>query len=218
MSPLQLLPLLLIAAGNAKTTPPSVAAAAPAAEAGDGHHHSPPVPATPPWPEQYHAVVITNQTARGGRLQQIDIYYDWPRGRGLNVIRDQLDSGGEPLWDVQWANGTSFLFDSASCTTFQYPVGLLPPEWKARGGAAYLGRDRVDGFDCHVWSNFLFARYYEDAATGRPVSWTVVNGTGMQRHVLSFEVGGVPQDPTKWQAPPYCFNGSSTDGAAAASP
>jgi len=52
----------------------------------------------------------------------------------------------------------------------------LPPDWKARGGAAYLGRDRVDGFDCHVWSNFVFARYYEGAATGRPVSWTVVNG------------------------------------------
>ena len=142
MSPLQLLPLLLlIAAGNAKTTPPSVAAAAPAAEAGDGHHHSPPVPATPPWPEQYHAVVITNQTARGGRLQQIDIYYDWPRGRGLNVIRDQLDSGGgePPLRNVQWTNRTSFLFDSASCRAFQYLVGLLPPDWKARGSTAYLG-------------------------------------------------------------------------------
>jgi hypothetical protein len=124
-------------------------------------------------------VVITNQTARGGRLQQIDIYYDWPRGRALNIIRDQLDSaGGEPpLRDVQWANGTSFLFDSASCTTFQFAVGLLPPDWKkARGGASYLGRDRVDVFDCHVWSNFVFARYYEDAANGRPVSWSVVNG------------------------------------------
>jgi hypothetical protein len=178
MSPLQLLPLLLVAAASAKTTPPSVAAAAPAAETVAGHH-PPPVPATtsPPWPEQYHAVVITNQTTRGGRLQQIDIYYDWPRGRALNVIRDQLGSG-EPLRDVEWTNGTSFLFDSASCTTFQYPVGLLPPDWKkARGGggAAYLGRDRVDGFDCHVWSNSVFARYYEDAATGRPVSWIVVN-------------------------------------------
>jgi hypothetical protein len=28
------------------------------------------------------AVVITNLTASGGRLRQIDIYYDWPRGQG----------------------------------------------------------------------------------------------------------------------------------------
>lgn len=69
------------------------------------------------------------------------------------------------------------MFDSVSCTAFQYPVGLLPPDWKARSGAAYLGRDRVDGFDCHVWPNFIYALYYEDAATGRPVSWSVVNGT-----------------------------------------
>jgi len=162
-------------------------------------------------------VVITNQTALGGRLQQIDIYYDWPRGRGLNVIRDQLAVQPRWSWNVEWANGTAFLFDAASCATFQFAVGLLPPDWKTRGGAAYLGRDRVDGFDCHVWSNFLFARYYEDVATGRPVSW---NFNGLQRHVLSFEAGAVLQDSSKWQAPAYCFtntNGGSSANAAASS-
>lgn len=190
--------------------------------------HASPVPvpaaATLPWPEQYHAVVITNLSAsgRGGGLQLIDLYYDWPRGRDLNIVRGQLSLSGEPgwTWNVEWSNGTAFLFDAVSCTTFQFAVGLLPPDWKTApsGGAAYLGRDRVDGFDCHVWSNFLFDRYYEDVATGRPVSWTF---NGMQRHVLSFEAGAVMQDDSKWQAPASCFttntNGGSSANAAASS-
>lgn len=178
---------------------------------------SPRVPATtPPWPDQFHAVVVTNLSARGGGLQLIDLYYDWPRGRDLNIVRDQLSGERRWSWNVEWSNGTAFLFDSASCRTFQFAVGLLPPDWKARG-AAYLGRDRVDGFDCHVWSNFVFARYYEDVATGRPVSW---NFNGLQRHVLSFEAGAVLQDSSKWQAPAYCFtntNGSSANAAASSS-
>jgi hypothetical protein len=166
---LTLLPLLLLllvlaagsfAAANAKTTPSSATAAA-------GAGAAPPTPT--PWPEQYHAVLIINRTNNGGRLRQIDIYYDWPNGRSLNIVHDQLS--GEPSWDVQWVNGTEYFFDAASCRTFQYDVGVLPPDWKARGGATYLGRERVDGFDCHVWSNFIFPRYYDDVATGRPVAW-----------------------------------------------
>jgi len=185
MSPLLLLLLpLLLATANGKTTAVAfVTAAAAAVRDDDGGgggpsapSSSPVPPATPPWPEQFHAVVITNLSAHGGGggLQLIDLYYDWPRGRDLNIVRDQLS--GEPQWNVEWTNGTAFLFDAASCATFQFDVGLLPPDWKSRAGAAYLGRDRVDGFDCHVWSNFVFARYYEDVATGRPVSWTF-NGT-----------------------------------------
>ena len=154
MWPLLLVPFLLAAAAHASAAEPPAAAMA-------------------PWPEQYHALVVSNLTARGGRLQVIDIYYDWPRGRDLNVVRLQLPGAGEPpLRNVEWANGTSYLFDAASCQTYTFAVGLLPPDWKkAGGGAAYLGRARVDGFDCHVWSNFVFARYYEDVATGRPVAW-----------------------------------------------
>ncbi|CAN6203276.1 unnamed protein product [Urochloa humidicola] len=195
MSPLPLLPLLLLLAAAA--APPSIAAA--------------PAPVPTPWPEQFHAAVITNMTAAGGRLRQIDIYYDWPRGRALDLIRDQLAAGDEPpLRNVQWVNGTSFLFDAASCRTFHFPVGLLPPDWKARNGT-YLGRERVDGFDCHVWSNFIFQRYDEDVATGRPVAW---NANGMQRHVLSFEAGAVMHDSSEWQAPAYCFNGSNAQAPA----
>ncbi|KAJ1288103.1 hypothetical protein BS78_02G064200 [Paspalum vaginatum] len=192
--PLRLLlpPLLLLASasGSAELTPP------PGADA--------------PWPDQYHAVIITNLTDIGGRLRQIDIYYDWPRGRALNIVRDQLMSAAAPpLVNVQWSNGTNFIFDAASCDTIQFPVGVLPPDWKTASAAAYLGRRRLDGFDCHVWSNFIFARYYEDVATGYPVAWDGVNGV---QHVLSFEVGGVMQDCSMWQAPAYCFDGGSSAG------
>jgi hypothetical protein len=51
-------------------------------------------------------------------------------------------------------------------------VGVLPPDWV--DDAAYLGRDTVDGFECHVWSHPFFVRYYQDVATGRPVFWNFV--------------------------------------------
>ncbi|GJN24784.1 hypothetical protein PR202_gb12547 [Eleusine coracana subsp. coracana] len=194
---LLLLPLLLAAAvasaAYARTTLPSTTDVLPRAPT--------------PWPEQFHAVMFTNLTESGGRLQLIDLYYDWPRGRNLNLIRDQLS--GDPTYDVEWTNGTSFIFDSATCRTIRFPVGLLPPDWLA--GATYLGRESVDGFDCHLWTKVDFVWYYEEVATGRPVRWNFFNG--MQQHVMSFEVGGVLED-SEWQAPAHCFNG---DNAAATS-
>ncbi|CAL5089018.1 unnamed protein product [Urochloa decumbens] len=177
-------------------------------------------PATPPmtpWPEQYHAVLATNLTARGGRLEVFDTYYDWHRGGDLTRVREQLAGGDPPAQIiVQWANGTAYQFDagSRSCRTFQFATGgLLPPDWKKAHGAAYLGRARADGFDCHVWSNRLFARYYEDVATGRPVAWKFT-GIDDERHVLSFEPGRVLEDSSMWQAPAYCFDGSNGGDAA----
>jgi hypothetical protein len=154
-----LLPLLLAAVSHA--TANAAGAGAP-----------PPVPT--PWPEQFHAVVFTNLTESGGRLQLIDLYYDWPRGRNLNLIRDQLSS--DPLYDVEWTNGTSYFFDSGSCRTMRFPVGILPPDWLA-AGAVYLGREHVDGFDCHLWTKVDFVWYYEEVATGRPVRWNFFNGS-----------------------------------------
>ncbi|BAF22682.1 uncharacterized protein At4g14100 [Oryza sativa Japonica Group] len=92
---------------------------------------TPPVSTAYEWPERFHAVVVsinlTNHDRGGGRLQLIEIYYDWPHGRDLNIVRDQL-SGDPPLYNVEWVNGTSYLFDTAasSCRTFQFPVGILP--------------------------------------------------------------------------------------------
>ncbi|TVU41261.1 hypothetical protein EJB05_14764, partial [Eragrostis curvula] len=145
------------------------------------------------------------------RLELIELYYDWPRGRNLNVVRGQLSAAGEPFYNVEWVNGSSYLFDAASCVATWHPVGILPPDWV--DGAAYLGRDDVDGFDCHVWSYHpFFVTYYEDVATGRPVYW---NFTGALRHVLSFETAGVPEvSSPKWQAPAHCFNGDNAADAA----
>ncbi|KAG8080976.1 hypothetical protein GUJ93_ZPchr0007g3715 [Zizania palustris] len=190
-------PLLLLLALLA-ATPLSGAAAAGFGGGGD----PPPTPTA--WPEQFHAVVFTNLTESGGRLQLIDLYYDWPRGRNLNIIRNQLS--GNPLYDVEWNNGTSYYFDSASCRTVRFPVGLLPPDWLANG-AVYLGREKVDGFDCHIWTKVDFIWYYEDVVTHRPVRWNFYNG--MQQHVMSFEVGGVLED-SQWQAPAHCFSDQDT--------
>jgi hypothetical protein len=128
-----------------------------------------------PWPEQFHAVLLTNLTGNGGQLELIDVYYDWPRGRTLNVVRSQLSS--EPLYNVEWVNGSSYLFasSSASCTATWHRVGVLPPDWAH--DAAYLGRGTVDGFECHVWSHPFFVRYYQDVATGRPVFWNFVGSS-----------------------------------------
>ncbi|XP_044951502.1 uncharacterized protein At4g14100-like [Hordeum vulgare subsp. vulgare] len=197
---LLLLPLLAVAAEAVPHTLTQPSNSNPAA-AGGG---APPTPT--PWPEQFHAVMFTNLTESGGRLQLIDLYYDWPRGRNLNLIRSQLS--GDPTYDVEWTNGTSYIFDSASCRTIRLPVGVLPPDWLH--GAVYLGRETTDGFDCHLWTKVDFVWYYEDVLTHRPVRWNFFNG--MQQHVMSFEVGGVLED-SQWQAPSHCF---ADDDAAAA--
>ncbi|XP_052163258.1 uncharacterized protein At4g14100-like [Oryza glaberrima] len=182
--------------------PPLLLAAAVLASAAAALADPPPPPSPTPWPERFHAVLFTNltQTSGGGKLQMTDLYYDWPGGRNLNLVAGQLS--GDPVYDVEWTNGTSYYFDSASCRTLLFPVGILPPDWLA-AGAAYLGREAVDGFDCHVWTKVDFIWYYEDVVTHRPVRWNFY--TGMQQHVMSFEVGGALED-SKWQAPAYCFN------------
>uniref|UniRef100_A0A0D9WWD9 Uncharacterized protein n=1 Tax=Leersia perrieri TaxID=77586 RepID=A0A0D9WWD9_9ORYZ len=166
----------------------------------------PPPPAPTPWPERLHAVLFTNNmTTSGGELRMTDLYYDFPGGRNLNLVNRQL-AADDPVYDVEWTNGTSYYFDSTSCRTILFPVGILPPDWLA-AGAVYLGREVVEGFDCHVWTKVDFIWYYEDVVTHRPVRWNFY--TGMQQHVMSFEVGGVLED-SKWQAPAYCFNNDTT--------
>jgi hypothetical protein len=84
-----------------------------------------------PWPEKFHAVLLTNLTGNGGQLELIDVYYDWPRGRTLNVVRGQLS--GEPLYNVEWVNGSSYLFASSSCTAWAScrPTGSTTPPTSA---------------------------------------------------------------------------------------
>lgn len=104
-----------------------------------------------------------------------DLYYDWPRRRNLNLVRHQLSA--DPLYDVEWNNGTGFYFDSKACRVEQFPVGVLPPWWLSGGGAEYVGRRVAGGIDCHVWGKAGFIFYYEEARTGRPVRWDFVDGT-----------------------------------------
>uniref|UniRef100_A0ACD5UMM9 Uncharacterized protein n=1 Tax=Avena sativa TaxID=4498 RepID=A0ACD5UMM9_AVESA len=158
------------------------------------------------WPEQFHAVLFTNLTnvsfaTTSPPLRLTDLYYDWPRRRNLNLIRYQLSP--DPLYDVEWNNGTSFYFDSATCRTEQFPVGVLRPDWLA--GCVYLGRESTGGIDCHLWGKEGFIVYYEDVRTGRPVRWNFLDETGIQQFVMSFETGVVLEDDSQWQAPAHCF-------------
>ena len=52
------------------------------------------------WPDQFHAQIFQN---RSDHLALVDLWYDWPGGRNLNLIHSQL---GSSLWDVEWTNGT----------------------------------------------------------------------------------------------------------------
>lgn len=183
--------LLLLAAATATTT-----------TAKHGH------PSPTPWPERFHAVLFTNLTnyteaSTGPPLRVTDLYYDWPRRRNLNLVRHQLSA--DPLYDVEWNNGTGFYFDSKACRVEQFPVGVLPPWWLSGGGAEYVGRRVAGGIDCHVWGKAGFIFYYEEARTGRPVRWDFVDVTGIQQFVMSFEPGAALEDDAQWQAPAYCF-------------
>lgn len=150
------------------------------------------------WPEQFHAVLVLNNT-KTSELQVIDLWYDWPNGRNLNLIQHQL---GKRLYDVEWNNGTSFYYNiDGECRTVHIEVGILRPNWLE--GSTYLGQRYMDGFLCNVWFKADFIWYYEDVLTKRPVHWLFY--TGRAAHVMTFEVGAVLED-SQWQAPIYCFD------------
>ncbi|WOK95578.1 hypothetical protein Cni_G04285 [Canna indica] len=163
--------------------------------------HSDPTPAR--WPEQFHAKCFVNLT-NTGELELIDLWYDWPRGRNLNLIQSQL---GDLLYDVEWDNGTSYYYTlgaGGSCITRHFPVGVLRPDFLA-DNSTYLGRVHTAGFLCDLWTKVDFIWYYEDVETRRPVRWDFF--TGMSMYVMTFDEGAVLED-SEWQAPAYCF----TDG------
>ncbi|XP_026400795.1 uncharacterized protein At4g14100-like [Papaver somniferum] len=135
-----------------------------------------------------------------GTNQIFDLWYDYPNGRNFNIIQNQL---GELLYDLEWNNGTKFVYTldaNKKCQTVKVGFGILTPDWL--DGANYLGQRRMDGFLCNVWEKVDFIWYYEDVVTKRPVHWAFY--TGMEGHLMTFEVGAVLED-AKWQAPVYCF-------------
>lgn len=129
-----------------------------------------PIPS--PWPHQFHSIVFTNIS---NNLSVVDLYYDWPNGRNFNIYHDQLR---RVLYDVQWTNGTSFLYyveEPQECTVLELGVGILRPNWME--GANYLGQEYMDGFLCNVWEKVdRFIVYYEDVVSKRPVYWLLFTG------------------------------------------
>lgn len=57
-------------------------------------------PSPPVWPEQLHAILIQD---RNGSLADVDLWYDWPGGRNLNIIKSRED--GSVLYDNERNNG-----------------------------------------------------------------------------------------------------------------
>lgn len=105
---------------------------------------------------------------RTGKLSTIDLWYDYPNGRNLNLIQKQL---GVLTHDVEYTNGTSFYYEleQGTCKKITFTVGILRPDWLS--GATYIGTENIDGFKCNVWEKVDFIRYWEDVESQRPVSW-----------------------------------------------
>lgn len=126
------------------------------------------------WPERFHALLYMNLSS--GKLQMTDLWYDWPKGRNVNLMQKQL---GVLLHDVEWNNGTSFYYTlgaDGTCRVMHFEVGIPRPDWLA--GSTYLGRRYTDGFLCHVWEKVDFIWYYEDVNMHIPVRWDFYDGKG----------------------------------------
>lgn len=156
-------------------------------------------PTPTPWPQQFHSTLFQN---RSGKLALVDLYYDWPGGRNLNIIRSQQGFTGT-LYDVEYTNRTSFYFDRAkgTCRTIVFPVGILIPNWLE--GAEYLGTEVVDNRTTLVFTKSNFITYYEDEKTHQPVRWIFLESSA-QFEVMSWIEGDVAPE-AEWQAPASCF-------------
>lgn len=131
-------------------------------------------PTPNPWPDQFHALLFMNLSTT--KLQLSDLWYDWPKGRNVNIFQKQL---GEVLYDVEWNNGTSFYYtigENGACEVMEFEVGIPRPDFLL-DGAHYLGTEVTDGFLCNVWEKVDFIWYYEDVYTRRPVRWDFYDGT-----------------------------------------
>ncbi|CAN0301236.1 unnamed protein product, partial [Discosporangium mesarthrocarpum] len=131
------------------------------------------VPSPPVWPEKFHALLIQNRT---GNLAVVDLWYDFPGGRNLNIIQSQGGEEDGPLWDNERQNGSTYYYTPATreCNVIDMEVGLLRPDWLS--GATYLGEERVGMYSCHKWEDGDFITYWNDKYTGRPVRWTFFDG------------------------------------------
>lgn len=147
-------------------------------------------PTPSPWPEQFHALLYMNLST--SRLQMSDLWYDWPKGRNVNIFQKQL---GEVLYDIEWNNGTSFYYTlgaQGACQVMDFVVGIPRPDFL--DGANYIGTTVTDGFLCNVWEKVDFIWYYEDVMTRRPVRWDFYDGMCLillKSYILSIIIIGL---------------------------
>ncbi|XP_062078594.1 uncharacterized protein At4g14100-like [Humulus lupulus] len=163
-------------------------------------------PLPSPWPEQFHALVVMN-LSESQQLYVTDVWYDWRRGRNVNIHQKQL---AEKEYSVEWNNGTSFYYsldhNPPYCRVTHYEVGIPRPDF-LQTEAEYDGTQLTGGFLCHVWKKADFIVYYEDVLTARPVRWDFTDGV-IYNYVMRYEVGAVLPD-SEVQAPAFCFNQDS---------
>lgn len=165
-------------------------------------------PSPPIWPQTFHATLFQN---RSGNLAIVDLWYDWPGGRNLNLIHSQQDDqkgfNQGPLYDIEWQNGTTYYFRPMmqTCNSIEMGVGILTPDWLK--GAKYLGMEIVDLYNCTVWAKANFITYYAEVGTNRPVKWTFFDG--MTEHLIVYEPNTTASSST-WQLPRYCFDKESS--------
>lgn len=140
-----------------------------------------PDPEPPLWPERFHAMFA--QATPTGRAV-IHLYYDFAKGRNLNVITSQaLEKAGKgALWDFERQDGLSFFFTprTRECRTIEVGYGLLRPSWLRDEPVAELIAEAVavGPYMCNVWikgesdtPGVPFITYYAEVGTGRPVKW-----------------------------------------------
>ena len=89
-----------------------------------------------------------------------------------------------------------------------FTVGILTPDWLAN--ATYLGREHMNGVECHKWTKAAFIDYWASTETGNPVKWVFL-WDGASFDVTSFKVNATVPKTSYWQAPPSCFK--QTDSA-----
>lgn len=115
-----------------------------------------------------HRTLVLKQN-RSGELADVDLYYDHPGGRNLNIIASEDDV----LWDNERNNGSTYYYHPSTqkCNVIQMPVGILKPDWLK--GAKYEGVEEVNGHQvcwkdtykcplcrCGVWIYYIYLQMF----------------------------------------------------------
>mmetsp|Transcript_5401 Transcript_5401/g.7300 ORF Transcript_5401/g.7300 Transcript_5401/m.7300 type:complete len:232 (-) Transcript_5401:135-830(-) len=163
----------------------------------------------PVWPDRFHAVLIRDQDdGKGGKVLSVDdLYYDWPGGNNLIIIRLQHKFGDTVDWQTNTAWYT-FEKDTHKCTTRHIPFGILTKDWLHN--ATYEGTTTINGFECNTWSKANFITYHAEVKTNRPVRWVFF--TGMSQDIIRYTVDEEP--PAEMlHVPDYCDMASQVEEA-----